>query len=128
MEYTQHQAFLDKDIETARYFYPPLETSLPELRVHESEGMSIQPGEQRNFRVNPDETRDYEFRTFGKSDTVMVLFEEDGDELRYMDGDDDSGKDRNAGFKIRLIKEKKYVLRIRLYYKYSSGKTSVMYW
>ena len=118
----------ERDIEIARYFYPILEAGPPELRAYESESLAILPGEQRNFRVIPTETRDYEFRTFGKSDTVMVLFEEDGDELRYVDGDDDSGKDRNAQFRIRLIKGKKYVLRIRLYYQYSTGKTVVMYW
>ena len=42
--------------------------------------------------------------------------------IRY----DDSGEGRNAQFKIRLIKGRKYVLRIRLYYKHAAGETAVM--
>ena len=67
-----------------------------ELQPVESLRLSIAPGQQRNFVVQPTATRDYNFSTFGKSDTVMVLFEDVGGELRYLTGDDDSGEDRNA--------------------------------
>ena len=70
------------------------------------------PGEQKDFAVIPDHSRDYTFSTFGRSDTVMVLFEDiDGDPV-YMKGDDDSGFNRNARFTVRLIKGRKYILRI----------------
>ena len=38
--------------------------------------LAIAAGEQRNFSVMPKFTREYDFGTFGESDTVMVLFEE----------------------------------------------------
>ena len=80
--------------------------------------MSIKQGEQKNFQVIPGSSRDYNFRTFGDSDTVMVLFEEDDSgDLHYVKGDDDSGTALNANFKIRLVKNRKYLLKIRLYYK-----------
>ncbi len=53
--------------------------------------------------------------------------EHDG-ELRYVTGDDDSGTALNAFFRVRLTKGRKYVLRIRLYYRFSSGDTAVMMW
>jgi len=111
-----------------KFFYPPAETIMPEIKTLDSQFLSITPGEQKNFRFNPSETRDYVFSTFGNSDTVMVLFEEDDNELRYVKGDDDSGEDRNSQFVIRLIKNKKYILRIRLYYKRATGDTAVMIW
>jgi hypothetical protein len=67
-------------------------------------------------------------RTFGSSDTLMVLFEDTGGELRYRTGDDDSGEDRNACIRRRLYKGRKYVLRLRLYYADRPGETAVMWW
>ena len=58
----------------------------------------------------------------------MVLFEEVGGELRYLKGDDDSGEDWNAAFRVRLWAGRKYVLRVRLYYATIAGETSVMMW
>jgi len=40
------------------------------------------------FKVIPDSSRDYNFRTFDDSDTVMVFFEgDDNDDLHYVKGD-----------------------------------------
>jgi hypothetical protein len=66
--------------------------------------------------------------TFGKSDTVIVLFEEVNGELRYKTGDDDSGEERNAHLKTKLFKGRKYVLRVRLYYSDRADETAVMMW
>jgi hypothetical protein len=119
-----------KDMDTARRFYPalPAVDDQDELRPWHSEVLSLDPGEQVNFRVEPTATRDYEFRTFGWSDTVMVLFEETPDGFRFVEGDDDSGWDRNASFSARLVAGRRYELRLRLYYQSSSGSTAVMMW
>jgi hypothetical protein len=112
-----------------RLFYPPLDSPVyPEMRPFESHTLSLAPGQQKNFSVLPTVTRNYDFRTFGASDTVMVLFEEFNGELRYVTGDDDSGTALNASFRVWLTKGRKYVLRIRLYYQFSSGDTAVMMW
>ena len=109
-------------------WYPPLSPQNPELKVLQSQTLSLGPGEQKNFVVKPAATRRYKFSTFGTSDSVMVLFEKDGADLRYLTADDDSGEDYNASFRIRLIKGRTYVLRIRLYWSESSGETAVMMW
>ena len=57
-----------------------------------------------------------------------MLFEEHNGELRYVKGDDDGGTDLNASFRVRLVKGRKYVLRIRLYYSSSVGDTAVIMW
>lgn len=127
---TPQPGLSQEDIEVVRRFYPNGGTGgiVPELRPWESQRLSLSPGEQKDFNVLPTETRDYDFRTFGQSDTVMVLFEEDNGDFRYVEGDDDSGFNRNASFRVRLIKGKTYQLRIRLYYQTSSGDTVVMMW
>ena len=118
-----------RDREWLKTFYPPLGASdQAELVPFKSVQLSLKNGEQRNFRFSPSATRTYEMRTFGASDTVMVLFEEVQGELRYRAGDDDSGEDRNACIRARLYKGRKYVLRLRLYYATAAGDTAVMLW
>lgn len=119
----------EHDIQQARFFYPPLdESSYPELKPFRSEVLTLAPAEQKNFVINPSATRDYTIQTFGKSDTVMVLFEDQSGELKYVDGDDDSGTDLNSQITVRLYQGKRYVLRIRLYFNSAASETSVMLW
>jgi hypothetical protein len=119
-----------RDIEVVKFFYPADTEALPlpELKPWRSQLLSLGPGEQKDFRIIPSESRNHNFQTFGASDTVMVLFEEVGEDFLYVTGDDDSGLARNAGFRVRLVKGRKYQLRVRLYYAHSSGNTAVMMW
>ena len=120
----------DKDKEVIQRFYPPTgpNTVLPQLNPFQSERLALMPGEQKDFAVIPEHSRNYTFSTFGRSDTVMVLFEENGGDPIYVKGDDDSGFNRNARFTVRLHKDRKYILRIRLYYNWAEGDTVVMMW
>ncbi len=118
-----------RDVTWVRTFYPPLsEADYLELKSFESIPMTVDAGQQMNFRIQPTQTRNYEIRTFGTSDTVVVLFEHNNGELAYLAGDDDSGEERNAYMKIKLMKDRKYVLRVRLYYADRPGETAVMCW
>ena len=78
--------------------------------------------------ILPSETRDYKIQTFGQSDTVMVLFEDQEGDLKFVDGDDDSGTDLNSSISTRLYQGRKYILRIRLYSNFGSGDAAVMLW
>jgi hypothetical protein len=121
----------DADKAEALKFYPQIDARrYKKLNPFEIEFLSIEPGEQADFVLQPDRSDNYTIQTFGKSDVVMVLFEDvsgDGD-LEYVDGDDDSGNDYNAKINARLVKGRKYVLRIRLYLNYATGDTAVMMW
>lgn len=126
---TPHGGLSPHDIAQAKIFYPPQDdTTNPELKPFRSQVMTLAPAQQANFNVLPTATRNYMFQTFGGSDTVMVLFEDVGGDLRYVKGDDDSGVDRNAQFTVRLSAGRKYVLRIRLYANTDSGEFGVMMW
>ncbi len=117
------------DIDEVKLFYPPIDESAhAELRPMRSEPLSITPAEQKNFVIKPTATRDYTIQTFGESDAVMVLFEDQNGDLRYVDGDDDSGTPKNAQLKVRLAQGKRYVLRIRLMAKTTAGDLAVMIW
>ncbi len=119
-----------RDKQWVKTFYPPLGAKdYEEPALLGSKKLSIAAGEQRNFLLKPQATRYYEMRTFGLSDTVMVLFERDakkGDV--YLSGDDDSGMDRNAYIRRRLHRGREYVMRLRLYYAADAGETGVMWW
>ena len=58
----------------------------------------------------------------------MVLFEDVGHDFIYVKGDDDSGFNRNAKFRVRLIKGRTYHLRVRFYLNDSGEHTSIMMW
>ena len=119
----------DRDKIWVKTFYPPIASEdYTELKPFSSVSLAIEPGQQRNFTIQPDATRSYNFSTFGVSDTVMVLFEDVDGELRYQTADDDSGEDYNSSFRVKLFKGRKYVLRIRLYYSDRAGETAVMMW
>lgn len=116
------------DQEWARRSYPGLTGSTPALTPFESVSLSLAPGAQADFVIDPPSSRSYQLGTFGTADTVLVLFEEIDGEPRFLAGDDDSGEDRNALFSARLIQGRRYVLRVRLYWAGQSGQTAVMYW
>ncbi|MDJ0773100.1 MAG: M12 family metallopeptidase [Mastigocoleus sp. MO_167.B18] len=110
-------------------FYPPLgDEDYTKLQPSISVPLSIEPGQQKNFTIEPDVTRHYNFSTFGVSDTVIVLFENIDGELHYLTADDDSGEDYNANLRVKLFKGRNYVLRIRLYYSDRAEETTVMMW
>lgn len=114
----------DQDITYIRYFYPLLTKSdYKTVKVGKSESLSIEPGEQKNFRFKPTATRSYNLHTLGEMDTVMVLFEKTAEDEIQIAGDDDSGKEENAKIRRKLIKGREYIIRIRLFYRNKSGET-----
>lgn len=115
------------DIDTAKQFYPAPETPrVPELRPYEAHRIRLEPGQQLDFEIRPQISRNYTLQTFGRMDTVMVLFEEIDGEPRYMNGDDDSGWNQNARITDRLVEGRRYFLRLRLYYAQASGEGALM--
>ena len=98
------------------------------LEAFQFERLSLEPRKQVNFVIRPAATRSHRFSPFGRSDTVMALFEEVNGTPRFSMADDDSGFDRNASFTARLFKGRTYYLRIRLYFQYRRGDFGVMMW
>lgn len=125
---TPHGGLSERDKVWVRKLYPPIEESYPELKIFKSDILSLSPGEQQNYVILPKASRRYRIRTFGNSDTVMVLFEEVDGELFFLEGSDDSGRNDNAKIHTRLRNGGKYVLRIRLYFEDTAGETAVMIW
>ena len=123
-----------RDKQWIKEFYPGTKRRIPELEAFRSQLLDLQPSQQADFVVNPSISRDYQFGTFGESDTVMVLFEDittgpaESRGLRFVAGDDDSGTDLNARLSAKLFKGRSYVLRVRLYWSWRSGHTAVMMW
>ncbi|GHC49135.1 M12 family metallopeptidase [Streptomyces violaceochromogenes] len=117
------------DKESALRWYPPAHPQgSPALVPFRSAPLGIGPGEQADFVVDPPETRTYTLAAFGDCDAVMVLFEERDGEPRYLAGRDDGGTPHNATIGARLVKGRRYVVRVRLYSAWGSGGTAVMCW
>ena len=117
------------DRREVKSFYPRLATTgRRTLEPFQFVRLSLEPRQQANFVIRATATRRYRFSTFGRSDTVMVLFERVNGMLRFSMGDDDSGFDRNASFTARLFQGRTYYLRIRLYYQHRRGELGVMMW
>lgn len=116
------------DQEWAKKFYPGKAPGPEVLLPFTSRPLALGPGEQADFVLEPDASRPYTISTFGASDVVMVLFEDDGGTLRYLGGDDDGGTGLNARLRMRLLAGRRYVVRLRLYWSGGSGDTAIMYW
>ena len=119
-----------KDKSWVKYLYPQIDGKTREKVILASQSvlLKLSAGEQENLVFLPEESRYYTFQTFGKSDAVMVLFEDENGELKYRTGEDDGGKEENATFKVKLFKGHRYILRIRLYYAERVEGTAVMVW
>lgn len=115
------------DIETVKRFYPALEESkYPELQPYLSQRLAGDPGDQFDFEIAPEISREYTLSTHGNNELVMVLFEQRDGDLAYLDGDDDGGVDRNAQIVERLEKGRKYVVRVRLYHQKVRGDGAIL--
>jgi len=116
------------DVQEMLSWYPGGQPGPTLLKPFTSVPMSIGPRGQGDFEIRPESSRKYTIGTFGATDVVLVVFEEVNGELRYLSGDDDSGEDRNARIELKLYAGRRYVVRVRLYYEWSSGQSAVMYW
>lgn len=117
------------DKEFALRWYPPADLPRPPaLLPFRSVPLGLEPGEQADFRMDPPETRGYTVGTFGDADSVVVLFEERDGEPRYLSGHDDGETPHRAKIAARLVKGRRYLVRIRLHSAWGPGETAVMYW
>lgn len=112
----------------AKRWYPPVRSRPELLKPFESDKVTLGPGEQKQYRIEPTATRKYRIGTMGEADTVMVLFEEQDGSWRYHSGDDDSGDDYNANLEVKLFAGRKYQLRVRLYWAGGTGEFGVFLW
>ena len=109
-------------------WYPGDDPQAPgptELQPFQSVAADLKAGEQLDLVFRPTQSRRYTIATQGASDTLLTLFEQVGDEPRYLAADDDSGEERNASIRYKLFKGRTYFVRLRLYYPGQTGTTSV---
>jgi hypothetical protein len=115
-----------RDIKYALKFYPP-QTLVKEIRVKapSKTTIDIKNSEQQNFIFTPGQTKQYTVQTLGQMDTVMVLSERAGKNLKRIAADDNSGKDKNALITTKLSKGKTYIIKVKVYYKKRGVKTAL---
>jgi hypothetical protein len=96
------------------------------LAPFQSVAVELAAGQQVDFTIKPPSSRKYTIATSGASDTLLALFEDVAGQPRYLAADDDSGEDRNASIRYKLLKSRTYHARLRLYYPGETGMTSLM--
>jgi len=117
----------EKDKEYVERFYPPQDLDeYIELKPFRTHSAILQAGDQVDFIIKPGRSRKYRMQTFGRVDTLLVLFEKSGEENLYLSADDDGGYRTNARIKYRLHKGREYILRLRFYYGDEDGETAVL--
>jgi hypothetical protein len=114
------------DKQWSKQWYPGGAPKPKVLEPFESVSVDLDAGAQIDLVIEPTESRKYTIATKGASDTLLVLFEEVGDEPKYLSGDDDSGEDRNATITYKLFAGRRYFVRLRLYYPGQSGTTAII--
>jgi hypothetical protein len=81
------------------------------------------PGLKVFFKFTPPNTRTYDFRSYGTSDTYVTLYGENGNRV---DQDDDNGGNRNFYLSRGLIKNTTYYFEIKLYSLFYTGSFNVI--
>ncbi|MGF7213458.1 hypothetical protein GGE65_008101 [Skermanella aerolata] len=119
----------NRDDTWVKSFYPPINNEgMAKLEPSRSQVLTVKNGEQQNFLIEPAATRYYDIRTFGTCDTLLALFEMRSNTWRYLTAEDDSGEDRNASLRVKLVKGRRYAARVRLKYSDTVSEPTIMMW
>jgi hypothetical protein len=113
----------DKD--WVRRFYPAGTAPVP-IEAMQFERLDAVAGQQRDFVFDPTATREYTIETKGESDCKIVIFEERGGKARHFASRDDSGEEANANLKVKLVKGRRYIIRVRVHYVMSPAGVALL--
>lgn len=103
------------DVVWVKRFYPPSSAPSP-IAAMQMVRLDAGPGDQADFVFEPQATRNYAIQLLGESDCKVILFEERDGGPRHLAGQDDSGSDSNARIEIKLVKGRRYLIRVRVHY------------
>jgi len=103
------------DKEWVRKFYPPLEPTPPALPLREVAAADLRrAGDQANFVVEPQQTGYHNIETVGSADSLLVLFKTKNGKHHYITANDNTGTNKKGHLRVKLAKNRKYCLRVRL--------------
>lgn len=111
------------DVIWARRMYPSLIPDDDDLELGHDRVVTLEPSGQTSCSFVPPVNGSYKIETLGPNDTVLVLFDEDGE---FVAGDDDSGTDTNALIKVSLTKGKRYTIRLRMFWSDAGGQVTIL--
>ena len=108
-------------------FLPEALTVSGRLRPFEPYRLLAQAGDDVELRVDVPHAREYSIQIFGDRGAAMTLYEEvDGELVHY--ADDERSTELNAGLRVRLERDRCYVLRLRICFGQASHDEAVMLW
>jgi len=108
-----------RDIHYALTFYPS-ENPIADITVTEKSDYEINAGNtaQQNYIFKPSASKKYTIKTKGNFDTVLVVSEKlKTGSLKFIAGNDNAGKGKNALATTRLSANKTYLIKVKIYYR-----------
>lgn len=115
------------DVAGVKSFYPPLKKSpYRRLKLMELAVINAQSGQQADFIFKAPATQKYTFQTVGEMDTVMVVSEKGASDNHYLSGDDDSGFNKNTKITLPLVKDREYIISVRVMYAAQVGQNGIL--
>lgn len=103
------------DKSKVKELYKPLtDEKYNTLNVNEYVPLSIEPGQQMHFIIQPQYTNKYNIRVSGNSDVLIVLFLNENGDNKYLMADNNICVQKDAQLETRLEKDKKYILGVLL--------------
>jgi hypothetical protein len=115
------------DVSGVKSFYPVVGPSpAAQLQLNTSSIVSAKSGEQNDFTFMAPSTRKYTFQTVGELDTIMVVSEKGEKENHYLGGNDDVGFDKNVKITLPLIKDRDYLINLRVVFAPNAQTGSVI--
>lgn len=122
----ENTALSQNDIRLIRQTYPAPSVPEPTITAPAFRPLDIAAGQQLDFRFAPEDTRRYTVQTVGDVDTKLVVFEDRDGVPRYLQGDDDAGDDRNALIRVRMVRGRRYFIRVLLIHVHGSAAPGVL--
>ena len=108
-------------------YLPEPVTMADRLRPFEPYRLLAQAGDDVELRLDVPHAREYSIQIFGDRGAAMTLYEEvEGELVHY--ADDERSTDLNAGLRVRLEQDRRYVLRLRICFGDASRDEAVMLW
>jgi hypothetical protein len=108
------------DIAWVKSFYPD-GVAPTQIVPMQFQKLTTTAGSQCDYVFEPTASRAYKVQTIGNSDTKVVIFEERDNEPRYLTAGDDSGMDANVAVNVKMVKGRKYTIRVRIHYVSGDG-------
>ncbi|QQR98266.1 MAG: hypothetical protein IPK18_01640 [Sphingobacteriales bacterium] len=115
------------DIKWVKSTYPGKNIEvLKDIASYKPEFVTAPAGSQDTFVFKPEYSSKYQIMTHGNMDSVVVVFQEVGNGVEYLSGDDNSGTPNGSTIELRLLKGVTYRIAVRVMFRERTDNTILL--